>query len=186
MVKWQNRYAAGAVLVCAGLAIAVSVPRVSAQDDAGGKPEKIAVFNRKTVFDNYEARKVEEKALQDAKNSMQTELDKQREQINASRKKLREDKSLSEQQRQELADKVAADERDYEDKWRRAQGEINDQGDKFYSRILSKIDEGVRALGKAENYVVILDSDPKASTTVLYFAPSLDITEKITTHLNSK
>jgi Skp family chaperone for outer membrane proteins len=176
----------GAACVCSGLAIAVSVQRVSAQNEAAGQPAKIAVINKKTVFDNYKNRATEWDALEAEKNALQKEVDALREQVNSGRKQLRENKTLTEQQRQELVDKVAADERTYEDKWRRAQGEIDEKSDKFFSRILDQINEGVRELGSAENYKIIFDSDPKAGTPVLYFDPALDITKKVTDHLNSK
>jgi Skp family chaperone for outer membrane proteins len=175
------------MLACCGIGTAVSVQRAAAQNDATGPtPGKIAVFNRKTVFDNYKKREVEWKALEDQKTSLQAEIDKLREDVNAGRKKLREDKTLTEQQKQELTDKVTADERNYEDRWRRAQGEIDDKSGKFFSSILGQIDAGVREFGAAKNFKIILDSDPKAGTPVLYFAGSIDITEDVIKYLNGK
>ncbi|NUM56829.1 MAG: OmpH family outer membrane protein [Candidatus Hydrogenedentes bacterium] len=186
-MKRRIAVALGAAVVCVGLAAAVSVPRVSAQDEAAGKSAaKIAVINKKTVFDNYGQREAEWKALETDKENLQAEIDKLREQVNEGRKRLREDKTLTEQQRQELTDKVAAENRDYEDRWRRAQGEIDDKSNKFFDKILGQIDAGVREVGNAEGYKIIIDSDPKAGTPVLYFDPSLDITKKVTDHLNSK
>jgi len=182
-VNWRLGFVVGTLLLALGAGTALSVPRASAQ---GATPAKIAVINKKTVFDNYKTRETEWKALEADKNALQAEIDKLREQVNAGRKQLREDKTLTDPQRQELVDKVAADERAYEDRWRRAQGEIDEKSDKFFSTILDQIDAGVREVGAAENYKVILDSDPKAGTPVLYFDPSLDITEKVANHLNSK
>ena len=186
-MKWPVRYVWVAMLVCCGIGIVISVQRASAQNDAAGQtPGKIAVFNRKIVFDNYNKREVEWKALEDQKIGLQAEIDKLREEVNAGRKKLREDKTLTEQQRQELTDKVAADDRNYQDRWRRAQGEIDDKSDTFFSSILGQIDAGVREFGAAQHFKIILDSDPKAGTPVLYFAGSIDITEEVIRYLNGK
>lgn len=177
----------GAAVLCTGLGLAVTSQRASAQGEAPGKaPAKIAVINKKTVFDNYKQRESEWKALEEEKNARQADIDKLREQVNASRKKLREDQTLTEEQRRELTDKVTAENRDYEDQWRRAQGEIDDKSNKFFDKILGQIDAGVREVGEIDGYKVIIDSDPKAGTPVLYFDPSLDITQKVTDHLNKK
>lgn len=169
------------------MGVAVSVQHASAQPDTSGqKPGKIAVVNRKTVFDNYNTRATEWKALEESKNALQAELDKLRESINAAKKRLREETAMPEAQSEELKDKITADERAYEDKWRRAQGDIDDKANKFFARILGQIDTGVREVGAAENYKIIFEADPKAGTPVLYFDSSLDITEKVTGHLNRK
>ena len=174
-------------ILCVLIGIAVSVQRASAQNASADAPHgKIAVINKKTVFDSYKERENQWKALEADKNALQSEIDKMRDQVNEGRKKLREDKTLTDQQRQELTDKIAADERDYESRWRKAQGEIDDKSDKFFSKILDQINVGVREVGTAEHYTIILDSDPKAGTPVLYFDPSLDITAKVSDHLNSK
>ena len=179
--------------MCASAAILLVSERASAQGDkpaaapAAAPKGKIAVINKKTVFDNYNNRKTEWDKLEAEKATLQKEIDALRDQVNESRKKLREAaETLSEEQKRELVDKAAADERAYEDKFRRSQGDIDDKSEKFFSVILDQISAGVRDVGNAENYRIILDCDPKAGTPVLYFDPSLDITNKVTDHLNSK
>ncbi|MBM3288614.1 MAG: OmpH family outer membrane protein, partial [Candidatus Hydrogenedentes bacterium] len=157
-VKRRVGFVLGALALCCAVGIAVSVRLASAQDATAQKPGKIAVINKKTVFDNYKRRETDWKALETDKNTLQVEIDKLRETVNEGRKKLREDTTLTDGQRQELVDKVAADERAYEDRWRRAQGEIDQKSDTFFSKILGQIDTGVREVGAAGNYNVILDS----------------------------
>lgn len=182
-----GKYLLLAGLLCAGLLAATTVQRAAAQNDASGQtPGRIGVVNRKMVFDAYDARKAEWDALEKEKNAQQAEIDKLREAVNAGKQKLRDDKTLTQEQSQQLAEKVDADERAYEDRWRRAQGEIDSKSDKFFSKILGSIDTGVREVGGAENYKIILEADPKAGSPVLYFDPSIDMTTKVTTHLNKK
>ena len=182
----------GFACVCATVAILFVSDRASAQGEkpaaTGAAPKgKIAVINKKTVFDNYTKRKAEWDKLEAEKAALQKEIDALRVQVNESRSKLREGaETLTEEQKRELVDKATADERAYEDKFRRSQGDIDDKSEKFFSVILDQISTGVREVGNAENYKIILDCDPKAGTPVLYFDPSLDITKKVTDHLNSK
>lgn len=182
-----------ATCICAGAAILLVSERASAQ---GEKPAaatsaapkgKIAVINKKTVFDNYNKRKAEWDKLETEKATLQKEIDALREQVNAGRKKIREEMAtMTEEQKQALVEKVSADERAYEDKFRRSQSDIDDKSEKFFSIILDQIGAGVKEVGAADNYRIILDCDPKAGTSVLYFDPSLDITKKVTDHLNKK
>ncbi|MCC6797996.1 MAG: OmpH family outer membrane protein [Candidatus Hydrogenedentes bacterium] len=182
----------GFACVCATVAILFVSDRASAQGEkpaaTGAAPKgKIAVINKKTVFDNYTKRKAEWDKLEAEKAALQKEIDALRVQVNESRSKLREGaETLTEEQKRELVDKATADERAYEDKFRRSQGDIDDKSEKFFSVILDQISTGVREVGNAENFKIILDCDPKAGTPVLYFDPSLDITKKVTDHLNSK
>lgn len=180
------KFGAPVFVLCAGAVTAVSVGGAAAQDAPNALPGKIGVVNRKLVFDNFEQRKADWDALEAEKNRLQAEIDTLREAVNEGKRKLREDTTLTEAQRQALMDKVAADERTYEDRWRRAQGEIDDKSDDFFDKTLSAIDVGVRDVGAAENYRIILESDPKAGSPVLYFSPSIDLTDKVTSHLNKK
>ena len=181
-----------ATCICASAAILLVSERASAQGEkpaaAPAAPKgKIAVVNKKTVFDNYNTRKAEWDKLEAEKATLQKELDTLREQVNAGRKKLREElATMNDEQKQALLEKVSADERAYEDKFRRSQGDIDDKSEKFFSVILDQIGAGVREVGNAENYRIILDCDLKSGTPIIYFDPSLDITKKVTDHLNSK
>ncbi len=182
-----------ATCICASAAILLVSERASAQGEksttatSAAPKSKIAVINKKTVFDNYNKRKAEWDKLEAEKATLQKEIDALRDQVNESRTKLRDAcDTLNAEQKQALDDKATADERAYEDKYRRSQGDIDQKSEKFFSVILDQIGTGVREVGTAENYKVILDCDPKAGTPVLYFDPSLDITKKVTDHLNSK
>lgn len=183
MLNWFSKYILTGTLVCAIAVAAISVQVVSAQNASG---VQLGVVNRKTVFDSYNARETEWAALESEKEKLQVEIDGLREAVNTSAKKLREDTTLTAEQRQALADQIDSDRRTYEDQWRRAQGDIDSKADKFFDRILGNIDQGVRDVGAAEKYTMVLESDPKAGSPVLYFDPSLDLTSKVVTHLNAK
>lgn len=187
-MKWLRKFSLYTGIVCAGIAAAAGLQRVSAQNDTSGQtPGRIGVVNRKAVFDAYDARKAEWDALEAEKNKLQADIDALRESVNAGRKKLREEGAkMTEEQRQQLTDKVEADARAYDDRWRRAQGEIDGKSDKFFGKILGNIDAGVKEVGGTQNYKIVLEADPKAGSPVLYFDPSLDLTEKVTAHLNKK
>ncbi|HRI87576.1 MAG TPA: OmpH family outer membrane protein [Candidatus Hydrogenedentes bacterium] len=182
-MKWFGKYVLSGAAVCAAAVGVISVQGVSAQNDSASM--RIGVVNRKTVFDSYNTRKTEWSALESEKTKLQTEIDGLRETVNAAAKKLREDTTMTSEQRQQLAEKIDSDSRSYEDRWRRAQGDIDSKADKFFSRILNNIDTGVRTVGASDGCSVVFEADPKAGSPVLYFDPSLDMTNKVVTHLNS-
>ena len=81
-----HKYVWSGVIVCGLAAGAISVQGAFAQGDGGSG--RIGVVNRKTVFDDYEARKTEWSALESEKKQLQTEIDGLRDAVNAAATKL--------------------------------------------------------------------------------------------------
>ena len=166
----------------AGLAQQNAAP--AAPQPSAGSEYKIRVVNRKDVFDQYNKQKEEWKNLEAEKKSLQGEIDKLSDGITADKKKLDEDKSLTDEQKTQLRDKVESDYRTYQTEFKRLQGEIDSKSRKFFARMMEDIDKAIAEIGEAENYHLILEADPKSPTSVLYFSSTIDITSKVVAKLN--
>jgi Skp family chaperone for outer membrane proteins len=148
---------------------------------------KIAVVDRKVVFDSYDKQKREWEALELEKKTLQDQIDKLSNTITADKEKLENASSnLSDQQKQDLRDKIESDFRKYQTEFKRLQGEIDSKSRKFFARMMEDIDAAVKEIGVSENYHQIFEADPKSPTTVLYYSTTIDITSEVITRLNKR
>ena len=161
-----------------------------AQDNSDGAKAnvgqyKIAVVNRKEVFDNYDKQKREWGDLEAEKKKLQDQIDQLSNTISADKKKLEDSAStMSEEQQQQLRDKIESDYRRYQTEFKRLQGEIDSKSRKFFGRMMEDIDAAVKEIGVSENYHLIFEADSKSPTTVLYYSATIDITPEVITRLN--
>ncbi|MCC6697467.1 MAG: OmpH family outer membrane protein [Candidatus Hydrogenedentes bacterium] len=158
----------------------------AAQAAPAGGQYKIAVVNRKQVFDNYDRQKREWDALEAEKKQLQTKIDALSDSITADKKKLEEGTGMTDEQKTTLRDKIESDYRMYQAEFKRLQGEIDSKSRKFFGTMMEDIDKAINAIGVAENYHLIFEADPKSPTSVLYFSTTIDITTKVTDKLNGK
>lgn len=182
-VKTSLKLVGMCVIVCLALAWAASMVRAAAQNESAGQ-YRIAVVNRKEVFDNYDKQKEEWKTLEAEKAKLQVDIDKLSDSIAADKKKYDDDKSLSEEQRQALEDKIESDYRRYRTEFEQAQREMDSKTRRFFNRMMEEIDRGVQEVGSNENYHLIMEADPKSNTSVLYYSNTINITSKVIAHLN--
>lgn len=148
---------------------------------------KIAVVDRKEVFDNYDKQKREWGALEAEKKQLQEQIDTLSETITKDKERLESQGStMSEEQRQELRDKIETDYRKYQTEFKRLQGEIDSKSRKFFARMMEDIDAAVVAIGTSENYHLIFEADSKSPTSVLYYSETIDITSRVVARLNSQ
>ncbi|MCC6486771.1 MAG: OmpH family outer membrane protein [Candidatus Hydrogenedentes bacterium] len=145
---------------------------------------KIAVVNRKQVFDNYDRQKKEWAALEAEKKSLQTQIDALSDSMTADKKKLEEGTGMSDDQKTTLRDKIESDYRKYQAEFKRLQGEIYSKSRKFFGTMMEDIDKAINEIGVAENYHLIFEADPKSPTSVLFYSTQIDITSKVTAKLN--
>ncbi len=168
------------------------VPVVAAAQQSGDSanasaavPYKIAVVNRKEVFDNYDKQKREWQDLEAEKKKLQDQIDALSDTITAEKKRLEDEgDSMSEEDKTNLRDKIESDYRKYQTEFKRLQGEIDSKSRKFFGRMMEDIDAAVVEIGNAENYHLIFEADPKSPTSVLYYSSTIDITSKVIERLN--
>lgn len=155
-----------------------------AQAAPAGGQYKIAVVNRKQIFDNYDRQKKEWANLEAEKKSLQTQIDALSDSITADKKKLEEGTGISDEQKTALRDKIESDYRKYQAEFKRLQGEIDSKSRKFFGTMMEDIDKAINDIGVAENYHLIFEADPKSPTSVLFYSTQIDITSKVTAKLN--
>jgi len=167
-------------------------PQLAAAQESSGTATaatgqyKIAVVDRKEVFDNYDKQKREWADLEAEKKNLQDQIDQLSDTITADKKRLEDQgKSMSEEQQQQLRDKIESDYRKYQTEFKRLQGEIDSKSRKFFARMMEDIDAAVKAIGANEDYHLIFEADPKSPTTVLYYSETIDITSRVIARLNS-
>ena len=170
-------------ILAPSLALAQEKAAAAQAAPAGGQ-YKIAVVDRKQVFDNYERQKKEWGALEAEKKQLQDQIDALSNSITADKEKLEKGTGLTDEQKTELRDKIESDYRKYQAEFKRLQGEIDSKSRKFFATMMVDIDKAINEIGAAENYHLIFEADPKSPTTVLYYSTTIDITTKVTARLN--
>lgn len=170
------------------IGIANAGPGKRAVNAAPIRPDayRIAVVNRKKVFDEYNKQKESWGKLEKEREQKQAKVDKLADAINKERKTLTEDKTISQTDKETRALKLQEDTLDYENAFRKLQNEINVQADKFFSRMMKDVDAAVQAVGSEGNYHLIFEADPnpRSGGAVLYFSATIDITPQVVQHLN--
>lgn len=171
------------------LSFVVPVWAVAQQSESGASAVqyKIAVVDRKEVFDNYDKQKKEWADLEAEKKKLQDQIDTLSNTITADKERLEsQTSSMSEEQQQQLRDKIESDYRKYQTEFKRLQGEIDSKSRKFFARMMEDIDAAITAIGTAENYHLIFEADSKSPTSVLYYSETIDITSRVIARLNSQ
>ncbi len=104
------------------------------------------------------------------------DLDRMKEQIEKKGAVLKEEERRN--MEKDFQKKVRDFERDYKD----TQAEMQAKDNEFTAKILADLQEVIQALGRSENYTMILE----ASTNVLYGNSANDLTERIIETYNTK
>ncbi|GMV94513.1 MAG: hypothetical protein AMXMBFR82_42910 [Candidatus Hydrogenedentota bacterium] len=171
------------------LSLIVPVWAVAQESGSGASTTqyKIAVVDRKEVFDNYEKQKREWAELESEKKQLQDQIDSLSNTITADKDRLESQaSSMSEEQQQQLRDKIESDYRKYQTEFKRLQGEIDSKSRKFFARMMEDIDAAVNQIGANENYHLIFEADSKSPTSVLYYSETIDITSRVIARLNGQ
>lgn len=153
------------------------------------RPEayRIGVVNRKKAFDDYEKQQAAWAKLEKERETKQAVVDKQSDAIIAAQKKLAEDKTMSQTDKETVALKIQEDTLDYQNAFQKLQNEINVRANRFFADMMKEVDASVQAVGSAGNYHLIFEADPnpRSGSAVLYFSATIDITPQVIQHLNS-
>jgi len=160
--------------------------RVLAQDDAVSA-WKIAVVDRKTVFNEYKKQQVEMAKLEGELKSMQNELDAMSTKIqNAKDTYLEKRDGMTEADRDAEKSRIQQEFVAYEAQLKSRQATIDGKTATLIKNVKSDIDAAIAKYGEENRYHLILesDADPNSRTSVLYFATKIDITLEIQRILN--
>ena len=171
------------------LGLAVLFPVVSSAQDASGASLKVGVVDRKQVFDSYNKQKQEFAALEKEVDALQGQIDalsKQLEDDKGKYESAKEGGSMTDEQLDELEQKIKSDFRKYQTEFKRLQAEIDSKHARLIKKIKAEIDAVIAEVGVNESFDLILEGDLKSGTGVLYFSSKIDITSKVIEALNSK
>ncbi len=157
-----------------------------AQDSTPDGQYRIAVVDRKAVYDAYEKQQDQMQQLDQLVRQREQEIDQMLSEVQQKQESF-------EQRRANLSETEALAERDdIERELRRIQrqheewdSEINRQANRLISQLQGEINEVVEQVGIEQNYHLILDGDPNIGG-VLYHSSPLNMTSRIIERINSE
>ncbi|HQM33943.1 MAG TPA: OmpH family outer membrane protein [Candidatus Hydrogenedentes bacterium] len=176
----------GLVLGIAMTAVLLLNGRVLAQDDAV-TTWKIAVVDRKAVFNEYKKQQEEMKKLQAQLNGMQGELDEMSKTIQSAKDSYLEKRdSMPEAERDAEKSRIQQEFVKYEAELKSRQAKMDAMTAALIKEVKGDIDAAIAKFGEENRYHLILesDTDPQSRTAVLYYHTKIDITIQIQEILN--
>lgn len=174
------------LLVLAAVAMLVPAAAQAQDTQAFDSGYKIAVVNRKEVFDNYEKQKQEYAKLEAQMKQDQESIDALSERIESMRDTYEQGRAtMSDEERERSQTELDSLMLEYKTKFERLQGEIDAKHRRLLMRMMEEINEMIAQIGREENYHLILEGDPKAGSGVLFAADAIDITKTVTDRLNA-
>lgn len=157
-----------------------------AQDSAPAEQYKIAVVDRKAVYDAYEKQQDQMEQLDQLVRQREQEIDQmlsdvqeRQEQFEQQQADMSETEALT--QRDDIERELRQIQRQHEE-W---DSEINRQANRLISQLQAEINEVVQQIGVEENYHLILDADPNIGG-VLYHSSPLNMTSRVIERVNSE
>lgn len=146
---------------------------------------KMAVVDRKKVFDGYTKKQAEWDQLAAEKKVVEDNLNKR---IDATTQKreayIKSRASLSEEQRMAQEADLNREISDINLEGQNKQREITAKGEKIIRKYTAEINAAIQTIGQTENYHLIFESDT-AISSVVYFTTTIDITQKVLDYVNS-
>ena len=142
--------------------------------------QKIGVFDPETVWKLTEVGKKYNQDLNDAKDRLQSEIDKKQAEIDAIRDKLRQQQaSLSEdkaaQLQKDIQNKTIELNRMTDDATREMKSQLNDVQNRFQQMLV----ETLEVYGKEKNFTLVLDK-----SVIAYSSPQIDVTQDLIQKFN--
>ena len=165
---------------------AIALPGVAQAQDS---QFKIGVVDLKKVFDQYDKQKQLYIDLKTERDTLQKPIDELSKSIEANKTKYdkgKEDKSISEADLVVLKEKIEADYSEYQLKIRQSQEKIDRREKAIFEEIIVEIKKSVEEIGAKENYHLVFDGGKSRTNSLLYYSTTLNMTQKIIDHLNSK
>ncbi len=164
-----------------------------AADEAPATQFKIGVVDLKQVFDAYQKQKDQYADLRTKRDSMQKPIDELSAQITADKKTYDEGKDKMEAEaRRMLEEKIESNVTKYKAEYDRAQQDIDRQEKKLMRDLFEEIYLAIQEVGAQGNYHLVFESGDNASVMpgrpggLLYHSTTLNMTQKVTEHLNGK
>lgn len=159
---------------------------VRAQDDAVSN-WRIAVVDRKAVFNEYRKQQDEMAKLERELTDMQNELDSMSQRIESAKNTYLESRDgMTELERDAERGRIQEEFVQYEAELKSRQARIDSRTAALIRTVRNDIDEAIARYGEENRYHLIFesDADPQSRTSVLYYHSRIDITLDVQRILN--
>ena len=176
--------------LCAATLVAVLTfglcPEVSAQED-GDSGYKIGVVDMQAVLAKYEKRKQKYEELEQEVEQRQAGIDEMSEKIEAMKERYESEKdTMDPDELLALEKQIRDDYATYRSELDKQQRYIDNQEEMVLKEILKDVEAAINKLATEENYHLILNAKSGPRGSVLYHSPTIDITSKVLSALNSE
>lgn len=160
-------------------------PAPAAQSAGTVSQYKIGIVDRRAVLQGYNKVTAERKRLESDVDTENKDIDKLSADLQSAKEAYdKERDSLSTTDREEREMALQKQLMEYQTKVQTKQAEVDARERQLMKRFFTDIDDAVQKIGDAENYHLIIDGSKGSST--LFFAPAMDMSQKVIDYLNAK
>jgi Skp family chaperone for outer membrane proteins len=168
-----------ATALVAGVATSAHAQAQAAQPGASSGGYKIAVVDRKKVFDEYGKNKPEWDSLTAKKTNIEKTLNAKIDALKAEREAYAKTRpNLSDEERVNQDNAMNKKMLDLRNEAQLEQQRLDQEGDSIIKKLRQEIDTAVRSLAQTGNYHLVLEADT-AISSVIYYSDTLDITTQV-------
>ena len=177
----------GAALVAVTVGVLVVTTSSRNNAAAGAEEYKIRIVDLQSAVDGYQMQIDESAKIRAELEAFQNEFDhkleawqKEKESYDNTKDSLSQEALLAKQT--ELDDKRM----DLQNDAKRKELELKRKQDLLKDTVLKDLLAAIESVGAETNCHLILEADPESRTGVMYFSPTLDITQQVIDRLNKK
>jgi len=186
VVKGRYFFISLFVLSC----ILIPLKSVMAQEPAKsadtGTSYRIAVVDVELVMREYNKRKQKYEELQKEVDAQQKDLDNLMNRIEEDRKKLESGKAtMSDEEKLDLKMKIEQEAASYRAELEKRQKTIDSKEERIIRECLDDIQNAINIIATSDNYHLVFNAGKSLKSSLLYHSPTMDITSKVLTQLNS-
>ncbi|HIJ65585.1 MAG TPA: OmpH family outer membrane protein [Candidatus Hydrogenedentes bacterium] len=175
---------AGVLLLSFGLLVGTTVP-TSAQTANASGAYKIGIVDLQKTLDNYAMREEEVKKLEAEFKPREDDLAVMAEEWETKKKAYEDEKEdLTDRQREERQDELAKAYLDLQDETRRLEADFERSKRRLKTRLLKDLVKAIEQVGAEGDYHLVLEADPESRTGVMYYSPTMNITQRVIDRLN--
>jgi len=170
--------------------ILIPLKSVMAQEPAKGVDTgtsyRIAVVDVELVMREYNKRKQKYEELQKEVDAQQKDLDNLMNRIEEDRKKLESGKAtMSDEEKLDLKMKIEQEAASYRAELEKRQKTIDSKEERIIRECLDDIQNAINIIATSDNYHLVFNAGKSLKSSLLYHSPTMDITSKVLTQLNS-
>jgi len=159
---------------------------IRAQTEGANSAFKIGIVNLQEAMDHYKKREVEVAKLEQEFKELEGQLSKMADEFEAEKERYKEEKdSLTDAEREERQTKLDKAFLELETESRRIEAEFARRQNRLKQSLLRDLVAAIEQVGAEGNYHLVLEADPESRTGVMYYSPTMKITQRVVDRLNS-